>query len=376
VRLVALLCMALLSAPGAAGAASPVPAKTELPSCFGPLTSVPLPENLGWARDIRFIGDQEVLVSAYGAGLVRLRLDRPGDVPRVEFPPGAPHTAAGSGWSFGLSEDFLAIAATHFAVGWKPRTPAGTWVEDYFESTADIDVQGNRVVLLGLRKTDDGRRYDQEGAYLWLGNLTEPNLDRLRPLAFSSDGSRASGMDACGPVGVGAVRFLADGSFVAIPLAEPGVALFGPDGRLATTWKNEEFGLDGTCHMTEEMLHRVSMSPKEQMRWINERRVVDEILPLPNGHFAVLVRSHEAGTTQWQFVFASSEGSLGKCDLPFTIDSPWVELNADIRGSRVVFVQSTRRHDLGVKAPQVTPRLLMGDLTLPATFARPPKEIS
>lgn len=347
------------------------PAKSAPEPCFGPLTSVPLPESLAWARDIRFLGDQEVLISAYGAGLVRLRLDRPGEAPKIEIPQGPPHTAAGSAGSIGASEQYLAIGGSHFAVGWQARKAGGSWIEDYFEFTQDIDVQGERIALLGLRRGDDRRAYDQDGAYLWLGSLAAPNLESLRPLAFSSDRGSARRMDACGPVGVGAVRFLEDSSIVAIPLAEPGVALFRPDGRLTRTWSNEEFGLDEGCDVTEEMLHRLSMDPQQQRKWINDRRVVEDILPLSGSAFAILVRHHGAGTTRWRMEFANAEGRLGTCELPLTVESPWVELRADYRGGRVVLLQGFRRHGWNVKVPQMPPRLLVGTFKLPNSSLKP-----
>lgn len=349
------------------------PGKSQPASCFGPLSSVPLPEALGWARDVRFVGEQEVLLSAYGFGLVRLRLDRPSEPPKTELPQGLPRTAAGAIGAIGVSDRYIVLGSPIFSVGWMAKGSAGPLKEEYFEFTQDVDVYDDRLAILGMRKTKDGRGYEQGGAYLWLGRLGDSKLEELRPIAFSTDGLPGKRMDACSPVGVGALRFLEEGSLVAVPLAEPGVFLFRADGRLTRTWRNEEFGLAEGCDVTEEMLYRLSLDPRQQMQWINSRRVVDDILPLGADRWGLIVRRHEGGVTRWRMEIANSQGPVESCEIGLEVASPWVELRAAARGSRVALLRHTRRHQFGVKEPIVPPQLLLGDISPRTTSSTKPK---
>jgi hypothetical protein len=342
-------------------AAAPLLAVPTAPSCFGPLTSVPLPENLVWPSDIRWTADQEVLISGIRTGILRLRIDLPSTPPTTEYPVGPPRTAASAPWSLAVSNSHLAIAPTHTTVGWKARKPGAGLTEDYFESIQDLDVRGDRLVLLGLRKTPDGKGYDEGGGYLWLGPLDRPNLAGLRPLAFSSDGTPARRMDACGPVGVGAVRFLADGSLVAVPLAEPGVLLFNAEGRLVRTWANSEFGLDEGCDVTEEMLYRLSLEVDLRMQWINQRRTIEDILPLGGDRFGLLVREHEKGATRWRLEVADSQGRRSSHPLALEDAGVWEYLRADVRAGRLALLQATRRQ-WNQKTPARPPRLFLAGL--------------
>ncbi len=365
-----LLSFAVAFSAGAAEAPSQETTKVSLPSCFGELTEVPLPESLDWANDVRWLGEQEVAISAYKAGVVRLRLDHPGEPPGTEVAQGEKRTATGSPWSLGSSEKFLVVGSWMFAVGWKARGASDLESEDYFEFIWDLDVRGDRLLVLGMRKTEDGTGYEEEGAFVWLGSLGEPNLKSMRPLAFSTHGGRGRAMGGCGLVGTGAARFLDDGSFVVAPVAAPGVLLFRADGRLARTWQSEEFGFDSGCEVNEEYSRRLGIDLALRMEWINQRSVVDDILPLGGDRFGLLVRRHEAGMTRWQMEIADSHGRIGACKVPIAVNNRWAHLRADSRGERAVLLRFARTEQRYPPQPAIPPRLIVAPIKGTA-YAKP-----
>ncbi len=349
------------------GGRKPSPAEA-LPACFGELREVPL--DLVWASDVRWLDEREVAIAAHTVGVARLRLDRPKEPQSPEVADGGRRSAAGSPWSLAVSEKFLAVGSTMFALGWKKREAAGLQGEDYFEFIWDLDVHDNNLVVLGIRKTEDGKSYEEEGAFIWHALLGNSSLQELRPLAFSTDGDQARQIGSCAPLGVGAARFLDDGSFVVVPTTEPGVYLFRPDGRLARTWPSEEFGLDGGCKLTEEQDHRIGVDLEFRMHWINHRAVVDDILPLGEDRFGLLVRRHEEGTTRWRMVIADKHGQVGACKIALAVDNRWVHLHADRHGGRVVLLQLARFNP-GLEPqqpmrPAIPPRLYIAPLTADA----------
>jgi len=334
-----------------------------LPSCFGELTEHPLPEGLGWARDIRWLGKQEVAISALRRGVVRLRLDRSGKSPFTEMTDGGRRSASGSPWSLATSERYMVVGASMFAVGWKTREATDLEKEDYFEFTWDLDLHKDRLLVLGVRKNAEGTGYEEEGAYVWLGALGESNLDTMRPLVFSAGGGHGHVMGGCETLFIGAARFLEDGSFVVVPITEPGVFHFRANGRLARTWKSEEFGLDGGCGLSKEHIRRIGIDLDLRMDWINRRRIVDDILPLGGDRFGLLVRRHRKGITHWQMEIVSAQGRLGACEIPLAVPNRWVHLRADRRGERVALLQIVRFDSLQSKGPIIPPHLLVAPLT-------------
>ncbi len=357
----------LLFAVGLSTAATEAPGKAttegSLPSCFGELTEVPLPENLEWARDVRWLGEQEVAIGAPRWGVLRLHLDRPGAPLITEIADGGWRSASSSPWSVGSSQKYLVVGAPMFAVGWKAIGVSGLTGDDYFEFISDLDVRGDRLLVLGMRKSEDGGHWAEEGAFVWLGSMAGTSLAGTSPLAFSADGSRARPMDGCGPLSIGAVRFLENGSFVVVPVAEPGVLLFRPNGRLARTWQGKDFGLNEGCELTEEHFYRLGIDLDLRMEWINRRTIVDDILPLVGDRFGLLVRRHTNGITQWRMEIADTSGSVGACEVPLTVANRWVHLRADRRGERVVLLQIARVNQLQPPRLAAAARLFVTPIT-------------
>jgi hypothetical protein len=323
----------------------PAAEAASLPPCFGQLSEHPLPEILEWARDVRWAADDRVYVSSVATGIFLLTPDGPpppAAEPELELAAGP--RGSGAFWGpneMAVSESHLAAAAIAFAVGWKRRGKGEMEAQEYFESAFDLDLRGEILLVLGLRKDDTGKEYEANGAYAWLGLLGSTGLENLRPLAFSSDGGRARAMDGCHPMSVGAVRFLEDGSFVVVPVSEPGVFLYRADGTLERSWQSEELGLDGGCGLSEEQVYQFSVEVEPRGAWINARRIAEDALALGGRRFGLIIRERVDGTTRWTMRIVAPEGPKELCDVGLTHSSPWVRLRADRRRDRVALLRVT-----------------------------------
>ncbi len=136
---------------------------------------------------------------------------------------------------------------------------------------------------------------------------------------------------------MGKARFLPGGAFVVAPGAEPGIFVHDVSGKLVKTWQAETVGFDAGCPITEEEMYKYSADPRARFRWLNQRRVLDEILPLPNG-IGFVIRTRSNGLTQWQLKVLSPDGKVITYDIPVTSPSEYARLAGDVRGDRIAFL--------------------------------------
>jgi hypothetical protein len=226
----------------------------------------------------------------------------------------------------------------------------------------DLDVEGDRMLVLGLRRGDNGK-LAPDGGIGWLARLTD-RLAGLRTVQVSVSGAGARGLDACAGMGLGRVRFLLDGSFVIVPGAEPGIFLRDRRGRLLKTWPADLVGFDAGCPISESEVLRFSASTAARYSWINQRRVLDEVLPLPQG-IGFVVRRRSQGVTRWQLSVLSPEGKVVRYDIPVTSPSEYARLAGDARGGRIALLvrldtpgtpPAGSSHILVVRLPAPKPR--------------------
>lgn len=206
----------------------------------------------------------------------------------------------------------------------------------------DLDLAGQRIVLLGYpRAAADATGRARQGV-LWLGNVGQP-LEAFRPLLFDATGPGPRALNACLGEELGAVRFLEDGSFLAVTGAEPGVHLFAPDGSLRESWTNAQLGLshpDCADLATSQATAR-HLDPVLRRTRVNSMTVVDDILPLPEGP-ALIVRSFADGKVSWRLEVLRPAGAVTTYAIPLTSDVPADRLRGDIRGDRIVLLRSAR----------------------------------
>ena len=280
--------------------------------------------------DIRWDGDGEVLVSTLRRGLARISVDKV-EAPQwlAEWPPGE---APGHRYAYiGVSDDFIAAADLPFQIRWRGRAPNDEIVNQPFEYVADIDVHDRRILIAGLRRDDTGQ-FAADGAFAWIGTLPS---GALRPVLPFSD---QHVVQNCAGFHVTAARFLSDGSFLIVPGAEPGIFLYNPQGRLQRNFASDGIDILSDCTMTREEESLLPSDPAARQRWINRRRVVDEIVELPSGP-ALIVRSRNETTTRWDLI-SLTNGTVRP--LPFTSSSPWAHVAADSRNGRIAVLIADR----------------------------------
>lgn len=150
---------------------------------------------------------------------------------------------------------------------------------------------------------------------------------------------------ACSTIGLGAVRFLRDGSFVVVPGYQPGAHLFDPTGKLVRSWTGNETGLTTGCSgMEVEEGLQLRSTIEGILSWLNGRRVLDDVIPLPEGP-ALLVRYlGKDGRLHWDLRVLRAAGGVETYVLPLESRSLSARLHADARGRRVVFLLASARY--------------------------------
>lgn len=315
--LFALLAGAILS--GCAGAAARVPA----PVVDRELT-------IGRPTDIRWDGDDRLLISDLREGIARVTVtDSASPEWLPEWPAGH---APGSRYMYiGRSGRFIAAADLAFGMRWLGTDPGDAIVSQAIEYVADLDVHGDRLLVAGLRRDENGQ-LGADGAFAWTGSFADGALRPVLPFT-----NRAA-IENCAGFHLATVRFLSDGSFVIVPGAEPGVYLYDAQGRLKRNFATEALNLVGDCELTREEQSLLSTDAGARQRWINRRRIIDEVVELPSGP-ALIVRTRDEHVTRWELVpLATGEPR----PLPVTSASPWAHVAADARGGRIALLLADR----------------------------------
>jgi hypothetical protein len=287
--------------------------------------AVPLQE----ASDIRWVDDNHVLITDRNRGVARLALSG-GEVSWLaEWP--KPNGPGGRYLHLAASDKTVAVADWVFLYQW--REAGGKLHQEGIDHVADLDLDrdGDRLLLVGWRRSADGHGAD--GTLAWLGSL-RGGESSLRPiLPYRSSKAILN----CGLFHIGVVRFLHDGSFIVVPGAEPGIYLFSKDGKVQRVWATDAVGLDAPCDFSEEQGGFYAMNYVAREEWLNRQRVVDDIVETPTGP-AVIARSVKGNQTQWDLLLVDPSGSISEQPLPVSSPSPWAHMAAATRGNRAVLL--------------------------------------
>ncbi|HVT19172.1 MAG TPA: hypothetical protein VHQ90_23705 [Thermoanaerobaculia bacterium] len=309
------------------------------------LGRTPLPTARSVARDIRWASAESVYISHAVDGVFEVGLD--GTRKRV-LVPSMGHVRFGQlpvqpYGCLAVSDSVLAVASMSFSIAWRPLKSAPGQLFPLeirpFTQTEAMDLQGDRVLLLGMRENVYLPEVHPNGEVAWLGTLSS-GLKDLKPVLYDRSGPRMPTYCHCRVMAIGAARFLADGSFVIVPGFEKGVHLFSAAGRLLRSWKSEEVGLDTECSViTAEEEEELGQKPAAWQRWLNDHRTVDSILPLPQGP-GLLVRSWgEDGEVHWLLKVLSAT-RVETYTVPITGRRPTDRLRGDVRAGRIAFLLS------------------------------------
>lgn len=295
----------------------------------------PLPAGAAGAIDVRWASDDSVYLALGRGGVVEMSLE-PFGGRIVEIVPGA--SRAGGFFVSTLlaaSGQDLLVGAPIAAVTWRTRSNA-VRKEAAFDAVEDLDLHDGKVLILGARRDEEGR-FAPEGGIAWLGTLAAELRD-ARPVVFDSRGAGAPNLNACGNFGLGAVRFLVDGSFVVAPGVQPGVLHFDPKGRLLRTWDTLVLGLTGDCaRMTFEESRRVHFTPA-RWEWLAARRTLDEIVQLDE-RIGLVLRQSVNGRPSWELaVLPLGGGPVGREPIAIEPLNEITHLQADLRNGRLAIL--------------------------------------
>ncbi|MDP9360002.1 MAG: hypothetical protein M3P29_00985 [Acidobacteriota bacterium] len=300
------------------------------------------------AADVRWVDGDHVLIADADRGIARVAIS--GRDASVSWLAGWP-VPAGPGsryFHLGLSGGSTVAGDFAFGVGWREQRAESPIHKMSFEYVADLDLDGGRLLISGLRRDANGD-LGSDGATAWIGSLTDGDAG-LRPvLPFKNRGT----IENCAGFGLGAVRFLANGSFLIVPGSERGIYLFGKEGRLARVWQTDELGLDVDCDLTRDEQVVLTTKPVARQQWVNRRAIVDDIVDTPNGP-ALIVRKVAGGRTNWEMVVLN-DGPPSVQQLPVTSTSPWAHVSAATRGKGLVLLIADRVPGL---ADGAAPRLM------------------
>jgi hypothetical protein len=303
------------------------------------LQRIPLPAGHSAAMDLRWASDDSVYVARAVDGVFEVGLD--GALRRAIVPGFKPTATLSCCDRLAVSESVVGVAARGWDFAWRRRVsePDRTFVlhREALLLADDLDLQGDRVLLLGLPEKKPV--FASEGAVAWIGTLTS-GLAAWQPVLFDEGGAGAPHSYPCRGNGIGAVRFLPDGSFVIVPGFQKGVLLFAADGRRLRSWTSEEVGLDTECGAAEGQDKEAFLQkPELWHRWLDRHHAVDDILPLAEGP-GLLVRSLTPdGEVHWQLTVLSG-ARVQSYRLPVVARHPTDRLHGDIRGGRIALLLS------------------------------------
>jgi hypothetical protein len=323
------------------------------------LSRVSLPTAHSPATDIRWASDDSVYVAWESDGVAEVSLagaKRRVLIPDLKTLGGIDHYS-----HLAVSADALVVGSQLHSFVWRPlKADAGGHFEVHhqpFRETQDLDLAGDRILLLGHEKHEE--TYSPKGEIAWVGSLSGKLAD-LAPVLHDAGGAGAPHYRNCGSYRVGAVRFLGNGTYVVAPGFQDGVQLLDASGRPVQSWTSAQVGLDshvGCATMSAEEEKKYRVDDNYLLHWIKSHHILDDILPLPQGP-GLLVRSWGTdGEAHWALKILQSDG-IKTYALPITGSRPFDRLHGDVRNGRIVLLLSNSGYPWS-KAPEDLPAEIM-----------------
>lgn len=312
-----------------------------------------------WAFDVRWSGDDSLLVASGRDGLFEIALA--GGEP-------APVSVAGSqslGYAsrVALSETYMAAAASFGPLAWRPRGAAGAWRQDApMGVVVDLDVAGDEVLLLGARReTVAGHERPQwapDGGILFAGRFENGRLGPLTPrlTARSGPAGKAIEMARCHVLELGGLRFLSGGRYVVVPGVQPGILMYDPQGRLLHAWGTTSIGMADDCDLDDADADAVAADLRTRIDWWQRHTVLDDVVPWGDW-FALVLRTPTRSGARWHLVPFDESGPQAALPLPVDAATPGIHLRADARRGRLALLLLDYEEQAG--RPRHAPRLVV-----------------
>lgn len=300
------------------------------------LARYPVPADKSVASDIRWASDTSIFLSRARDGVFEYELGKQ-LVQRRQVVPDAVTLRRFSFFNRLAASDYLAFTSGGDSLIWRSleRAPDAKILFERKEIALmeDLDLSGDRVLFLGVPSSEEAKK-----GIAWTGSL-KGGLNDLTPVLANTDNSQA--LTNCSPHGIGAVRFLENGSFLVVPGFQPGAYLFAPDGKLARKYSQSELTLTTDCSgMSREFVADFKLKPEVITPWLNQRRVLDDILPLPQGP-ALLVRyKGNDGKIHWDLKVLQPQG-IATYEVPMVGHRPFARLHGDVRSGKIVLLMAS-----------------------------------
>jgi hypothetical protein len=328
------------------------------------------------ALTLRWASDQTLYLTRISHGVTEVALD--GKLTPLRQP--VPDRATLHAWlpsveRLAVSSQFFLVSSNTLDYGYRPRAldAAGTYQFSWLRvfSIGGMDLSGDRMLFLG---DPTPRRLDTTlaptGAIAWIGRLSSHPERDMKPFLYDVAGAPPKSLFNCMNLELGAVRFLADGSYVVVPGFQDGVYLYSPAGTLLHRWHNEAVGLDAPdcASLSLEQTQLFAGSYPARFEFLNRYRILDEIVPLAEGP-GLLIRSVANGAAHWTLNVLHGD-QVTTHAVPITGDLPFDRLRADARANRIAFLRTW--HGFGANPTFRPGHLYIADLGAPANLVKEP----
>jgi hypothetical protein len=190
-----------------------------------------------------------------------------------------------------------------------------------------FDIRGDEIVMLGVPHTEHFEHW--RGGVVWRSDLSK-GLSRWEVLYESEEAAQdfyVLNLQAA----LGSIRYLPRGGFVVAPNFLPGVLLFSASGSLKRQWTPEELWGGGKAGNGEgvgnvQAWRNWRYEPEVLARLLASRRLIDEVLPLPEGP-AIVVREPRSDAARYRLGVLGPE--IRWYDIPLGNVSPLARLRGD-----------------------------------------------
>lgn len=247
------------------------------------LRAVGLPESVARTTDVRWFGEDTVLLGVMENGVFSWRIGEDEAQREVRLfgtryrVPGQPdYGRLGGAGSSG-------IAFGNGLFGVYTHEPTGIRLLKEVELVGDVDRQGRLTAAVGLSRTED-RSWEHHVAWLFDGPV-------VRPLLPTQDDGLA--MALCYQANLPVIRFVSEDHLLVVPGAERGVFVYDREGSLTDSLTSESFFADSGCEIEEEQSVLMAGAPY-RAAWLNRRRVIDEVVADGTSNVYFFVRSFSA----------------------------------------------------------------------------------
>jgi hypothetical protein len=335
--------------------------ETQAPGAIRVLSEEEVPVAPSLALNVRWAGDQSLYLSRLAHGVTEVSLDGKLTALRQPIPD---RQALGVRFPMferlAVSPDYIVVGSLMADLGFRPRAASDTGKYRFTKfrlwAVQGIDMFGDRLLLLGDPRPRSLDESPSKGGVAWIGPLSEHPERDMKPFLYDVAGPATPdrvlppSLLHCMGLELGAVRFLADGSYLVVPGFQDGVNLYGPGGEFLHRWKNETVGLDAPdcADFDRQQDERFASSYPARFEFLNQRRVLEEILPLPEGP-GLLIRSVAGGQVHWSLNVLHG-GQVVSYPVPIAGSLPYDRLRADAHGDRIAFLRTWHGFDQGSKS--------------------------